>query len=154
MDQDISVLRKQMIEAYRDQIVKLLQYIPWFENKAGKYAMQTYSGKEVTDQSIPIPVYDSTLLNFINDVENSNLLDENYLYVYSRNRIKTPRDEIRVIERATIREIPFILGILSKYVIGGRTKARLWSEGVDYGIYLRILLKMKELLAIWDRPLA
>lgn len=153
MENEISILRKQMIDTYRESIEKLTRYLPWFEGKTGRYAMQTYDDERV-EKSIPIPVYDSTLLNFIHDVEESNLLNENYSYIYSRNRIKTPEDELRLIEKATIKEVPVILGILSKYVIGGRTKAKFWSEGVNTGVYLQVIKKMKKLLHIWDKPLA
>jgi hypothetical protein len=42
-----------------------------------------------------------------------------------------------------------VLGdILSKYVVLGRTKGLVWSEGVQNGVYLALVLKLKELMEI------
>ena len=58
-----------------------------------------------------------------------------------------------MIERATIREMDVLKGILSKYILGGMTKGRVWTEGVANGSILKVLLKMKEILEYWDRPI-
>ena len=44
-------------------------------------------------------------------------------------------------------------GILSKYILGGMTKGQVWSEGVSNGSILKVLLKMKEILEYWDKPI-
>lgn len=41
-------------------------------------------------------------MSLVKDAKRTQLLDRNYAYVYSRNRIRTVEDEQRVIERATI----------------------------------------------------
>ena len=46
------------------------------------------------------------------------------------------------------------MGIMAKYVLGGMTKGKLWSEAVENGVFLQALLKIKELLEVWDKPLA
>ena len=43
-----------------------------------------------------------------------------------------------------------LAGILSHYILGGQTKARLWSDGVTYGIYFAVLTKMKALIEFWE----
>ena len=57
---------------------------------------------------------------------------------------------MRLIQNATIRDMDNLAGILSHYIMGGRTKARLWSEGVTSGIYYALLTKMKSLIEFWD----
>ena len=57
---------------------------------------------------------------------------------------------MRLIKNATIRDMDDLAGILSHYILGGQTKARLWGEGVTYGIYFALLSKMKELIEFWD----
>ena len=42
--------------------------------------------------------------------------------------------------------------ILSKYVLKGDVKGAIWAEGVQNGVYLALLLKLKELMEI-SRPL-
>ena len=74
----------------------------------------------------------------------------NYPYVYSKKGMKNAADELRAISEATINDIDVLNGILSKYVMGGRTKAALWNAGVKDGIFLKLLEKYKELLEYWD----
>ena len=78
---------------------------------------------------------------------------EQYAYVYSRNRIRTVEEEQRLIERATIQDMNTLKGILSKYILGGMTKGKIWSEGVSNGSILKVILKMKEILEYWDKPM-
>ncbi len=41
--------------------------------------------------------------------------------------------------------------IFSKYILKGMTKAGLWSEAVESGIFLELLLKMKDIIAFWGK---
>ena len=62
-------------------------------------------------------------------------------------------DELRMIENVTIKNVEILIGILSKYICGGMTKGWLWSQAVEEGIFLAILLKFKELFELWGQPL-
>lgn len=146
--------RQRVVKEYREQVEPLLKYIPWLQNKQGAKASSTYVGDGLGEHSVPVPVYDGTLMNFVKDVQRTKLLDRNYVYVYSRLRIRTVEDEKHLIASATLREMDVLTGILAKYVMGGMTKASLWPEAVENGIYLQLLLKMKEILEFWDQPLA
>ncbi|MDO4188851.1 MAG: hypothetical protein Q4D29_07650 [Lachnospiraceae bacterium] len=131
-------IREQIVEEYRDDVVTLLKYLPWLAKKSGKDVSAMYTG-DGDKQVIPIPVFDSTLLAFIKDAEKTKFIDRNYPYVYSRNGIKTHEDEIRILNNCKITDLKFIKGILSKYVLGGKTKAALWAEGVDSGVFVTAL---------------
>lgn len=144
---------QEVINGYKPDVERLIRYIPWLETKAGSNVASIYKGEGIEDNSIPFPVYDSTLLSLVQDVKRTKLLDRNYAYVYSRNRIKSAADEQRLIGMATIREMDMLKGILSKYILGGMTKGSVWSEGVKNGSILKVILKMKEILEYWDRPL-
>lgn len=146
--------RQRVMNEYRVQVEPLLRYIPWLENKQGAKAFNTYAGEGLAEHSVPVPVYDGTLMNFVKDVQKTTLLDRNYVYVYSRLRIRSVQDEKRLIANATLKEMDILTGILAKYVMGGMTKAALWAEGVENGVFLQLLLKMKEILEFWDNPLA
>ncbi len=146
--------RKQLIQKYRVEIEPLLEYLPWLQSKSGQRTSFNYADDRFNEHSLSFPVYDGTLLKFIKAVEKTNLLDRNYVYVYSRNRLKTPADERAFIQKADIRSANVLNGILSRYVLGGRTKGGLWAVAVEEDIYLSLLLKWKEILAIWDGPLA
>ena len=43
---------------------------------------------------------------------------------------------------------------MAKYVLGGMTKGMLWGVAVEEGVFLAVLLKMKEIMEFWDKPLA
>ena len=141
---------EEIVEYYRRDAVKLFRYLNWLEAKSGKQVSTIYGGEGIADNSVPFPVYDSTLLGFVKEAGNTCFMDRNYVYVYSRKRLKNAKDELRLIQNATIRDFDDLAGILSHYILGGRTKARLWSEGVTYGIYYALLTKMKELIEFWD----
>lgn len=79
-------------------------------------------------------------------------MDRNYPYTYTRNRIKTHDDERKIITRAGIRDWNILKGILSKYVLGGRTKGLLWSEGLQENIFYLILKQMQQIIEYWDKP--
>lgn len=144
------------IEEYRTEVEKLLRYLPWLQEKSGsdRGMMNIFGSEGIAENSLSFPVYDGTLMSFVKEVSQSKLMDRNYRYQYSRNRIHTVEDERRHIETASLKEMDVLCGILSHYIQGGMTKPALWSLGIKEGIYRDILLKMKKLLDFWDKPLA
>lgn len=151
MEQDAEYRRQQM-SGYRQEVLPLLRYIPWFENNAGQPGNTFYQNPEATGHSIGIPVYDATLLNFVKEAARSALMDRNYCYTYTRGRIRTHDDERRLIAAAGLKDWDVLRGILSKYVMGGMTKSTLWAQGVQENIFLLVLKKMQEIIEYWDRP--
>ena len=77
-------------------------------------------------------------------------MNRNYRYSYTRFRIKDATDELKVIDKCTIRQLDVIGDILSKYVMGGRTKSTVWAEGVRNGVYLAAITKAYELIHFWE----
>lgn len=144
--------RQQVVNEYRPDVEKLARYLPWLESKMGTSVQQSYSSSGIAEHSISFPVYDSTLMSFIKEAQRTKLMDRNHRYVYSRCKIRTQQDELRIIEKCTIQEMDVLKGILSKYVMGGMTKGRMWSEAVETGIFLNVLTKMKANLDFWDTP--
>ena len=96
-------------------------------------------------------MYDGTLLNFVKEAEATPLMNRNYAYVYTRNRIRNHEDERRLIAAAQLTEWDILEGILSKYVLEGRTKATLWGDAMQEDIFLLVLRKMREIIGYWDR---
>lgn len=141
---------EEIVEYYRQDAAKLFRYISWLESKSGKQVSSIYGAEGIATNSVPFPIYESTLMSFVKEAADTCFMDRNYVYVYSRHRIKGVQDEMKLIQNATIRDMDKLAGILSHYILGGRTKARLWSEGVTLGVYLAILSKMKELIEFWD----
>lgn len=149
-----NVYKQEMVNKYRTAIGDLFRYIPWLEQKTGSKMVQTYAGDNSPSNSVPIPVYDSTLLGFVKDMQRTGLMDRNYRYVFTRKGITSEQDEIRVIDETEFKEIEVIFDIMAKYVLGGMTKGMLWPRAVENGVFLHGLKRIKELLDIWDEPLA
>lgn len=139
----------QVLDIYKSDVEKLAKYLPWLEEKSGKVVADVFSGDGITEHSVPFPVYDGTLLSFVREAEKTAFMDRNYRYVYTRNRLMTKEDEKRFIESIDILKMDQLGGILSNYVLGGRTKAKLWSEGMNYGIFYDVVKKAKELVDFW-----
>lgn len=150
MEEEIEYRRK-MIRSYKEQVEPLLRYLPWLEEKKGCCVSSSYNGEELTEHSMSFPVYDSTLLGFVKQVQRTQLLDRNYVYVYTRYHLRSSADELAAISRVDTRSMEVLTGVLSKYVLGGMTKGYLWPEAVEKGIFLGILLKFRELFELWDQ---
>lgn len=146
--------RQEVMNKYREIFKDLFRYIPWFEQKKGEKAFRLYSGDNMPGNSVSIPVYDSTLLAFVKEMQRSGLMDRNYVYVYSRLGLRTVQDEKNAIENAELKDMEVILGIMAKYVLGGMTKGTLWTQAEEEGIFYYSLIKIKDLLDVWDQPLA
>ncbi|MBD5464267.1 MAG: hypothetical protein HDR22_00275 [Lachnospiraceae bacterium] len=145
--------REEIVEKFKPTIEYLARYIPWLEKQTGQTVSHSYRGDGAVKQSFSVPVYDSTLLTFINDVSMTNYMDKNYQYVYTRNCLKNYEDEWKAIEKADIMHMGILCGIMSRYVLGGRTKSVYWKNGVEYEIFLRILKKTREIIEFWDKPI-
>ncbi len=145
--------RQKLIEDYKQVVTPLLRYLPWLEKNSGKSVSTNYTGSNVTDHSIGFPVYDGTLMNFVKEASKTSLMDRNYRYVFVRNNIRNHEDERRIIKKAGIREWEVLCGILSKYVLSGMTKGKVWNEAVEEGIFYLVLDQMKSIIEYWDKPL-
>lgn len=146
-------LREQIVNEYRDDLNKLLRYLPFLDKKRGKDVQNFYEG-DGTYQVIPVPVYDSTLLAFVKEAQKTKFMNRNYPYTYRRYQMTTPEMERERIEKCEIRDIDIIRGILSKYILGGQTKSYLWPAGVEGRIYVTALDKMQRLFAEYDSQMA
>ena len=150
MDQSTEY-RQQLLQEYKQMTVPLLKYLSWLEKSAGQAGSTIYKGTESNENALAFPVYDSTLMSFVKEAAKSALMDRNYPYIYTRNRIKTHDDEREIIAAAGLGEWDILRGILSKYVLGGRTKGVLWSEAVEQNIFYLVLSKMQEIIEYWDK---
>ncbi len=137
-------LPEQIIEDYREDLDRLLRYLPYFENKSGKDVQNFYEG-DGENKVIPVPVYDSTLLAFVREAGNTKFMNRNYPYAYRRWRMPDANAERIAMESANIRDIDLFRGILSRYVLEGRRKSYMWTNGVEERIFLTALKRLKSL---------
>ena len=145
--------RQQLVREYKQAVAPLLRYLPWFMKNEGQPASTNYQGDGLPGHSMHFPIYDSTLMSFVKEASASVLMDRNYSYVYTRNRIQSHDDERRIIAAAELKDWDILRGILSKYVLGGRTKAVLWSQAVQENIFALVLERMRKIIEYWDKPL-
>ena len=138
-------LKEQIIEEYKDDLLRLLKYLPFLEKKGGKDVQDYYEG-DGENKVIPVPVYDSTLLGFVKEARNTKFMYRNYPYVYRRWKMPDANAERIAMESATLRDIDLFRGIISKYVLGGQTRAKLWTEAVEERIFVTALDRMKSLM--------
>lgn len=153
MQETEKLSREEIIKYYQEDAMKLLGFYNWLKKASGTDSAQFYKGDGIEESSMPVPVYDSTLLNFIKTAKTTKFMNRNYVYTFSRNNIKTTKDELRLIEECTLQDVKTLGDILSKYVLKGEVRGAIWSEGLKNGVYLAIVLKCKELLEI-KKPLA
>lgn len=144
---------EELVTKYRPEVEKLIPYLSWLQEQRGKELSSTYGGKGIKESSIVFPVYDGTLMNFVKVAGNTVFMDRNYVYVYSRNRIRNAEDERAFIKKAELKDMHDLGCILSNYILKGRTKTTMWTEGVKNGIYLELITKMRDLIVFWDKPM-
>lgn len=138
-------MQDKIIAEYHESVEPLLGYLPWLEQHAGEAGQTLFREQGISEHSLSFPVYDATLMRFVKEAGKTSLMDRNYRYVYSRNHLTTHEEEKALIARTNWRTWDQLKGILSWYVLGGRVKAALWSEGVKSGTYLMVLQRMQEI---------
>ncbi len=144
--------REEILEMYYPAVEQLSYYLPWFENRTGKDVTSNYHA-EGQSQTLAFPVYDSVLLSFLNDLSQTVFMNQNYRYTYTKYHMHDYEDEWNMIDKADIMSMDILQGILSKYMLGGLTKATLWTQGVEYQIFYRAVKKAKEIIEFWTVPL-
>ncbi len=140
---------EDIVARYSPELAKITPYLRWLSDNAQNDVTQKYSNSDL--KSIPFPVYDSNLLAFVKACQTTNLLDRNYVYVYSRNRLNTAKDELLFIHDAQITDIDDLAGILSKYILSGMVKGSVWGEGVRNGVLYNVVKKMDDLVKFWGK---
>ncbi len=148
---DSSEYLRALLQDYKMKIAPLTEYLPWLQQATEQAVINTYSGNGISENSISFPVYSSQFLSFIKACEVSGLMDRNYPYVYSRKGIKTHDQERRIIVGATFREWDVLCGILSRYVLEGRTRSVCWKEGISEQIFYLTVSRMNEITEYFDK---
>ncbi|WP_029320946.1 hypothetical protein [Butyrivibrio sp. AE3004] len=139
---------EDIISRYKDDVASLAPYLDWLKEHTKQQVAESYSNSELS-KSIPFPVYDSTLLSFVKQAQQTNMMNRNYTYVYTRNHIANYKDELIFINDAEIKDMDDLAGILSKYILEGQTKGTVWAEGVYTGVLYQLVYKMDDLIHFW-----
>lgn len=136
----------ELAKKAKKDLKPLLKYADWLKENEGNDLTSVYDGTQNGSNTMSFPVYDKKLLKFVKEAGENELMDRNYVYVYSELRLETPEQEKQAIEECTIEDWRILCGILTRYVRGGMTRAYLWGQGVKEGIFYLALTKMQEVL--------
>ncbi len=141
---------------YMEKLMPLFAYIPYLKEKEGKNTQSLYNQDDLSKTSVTFPIYDGTVLAFVKEAQKTGLVTRNYIYVYQKigSHNQNPKDERLFISGSAFKDIDTIIAIMSKYVLGGMTKGGMWAQAVEEGVWLHCLIKLKELLEVYDHPLA
>lgn len=139
---------EDLVKRYKKELEPLIPYIPWLKQNAGSSLEQEHQESSAT---MAFPVYDATLLQFVKAAAATDMMNRNYVYMYTRNRLKTAKDELNFIDNAQIKDLDDLADILSKYVLEGMTKGRVWAEGIQNSVFYSVLTKMQEIVKKWDQ---
>ncbi len=143
----------EKVNKYKADVEALSRYLVWLESKKGEDTSASYDPGEGKRTTLLVPTYDSTLLGFIKTAKQTAFINRNYVYTYKRYRMENAGDELKQIDQTQIMEIEKLGDILSKYVLKGNTQAKMWTEGVQNGVFLALVTKMKELIEFWSSPI-
>ncbi len=139
---------EDIISRYKNDVETLVPYIDWLKEHTSQQVAESYSNSELSN-SMPFPVYDSTLLSFVKQCQSTGMMNRNYQYVLTRNHLLNYKDELEFIDNADIMHMDDLAGILSKYILEGQTKGYVWSQGVYTGVLYNVVDKMRDLLHFW-----
>ena len=139
---------EDIISRYKEDVESLVPYLDWLREHTSQQVAESYSNSELSN-SMPFPVYDSALLGFVKQCQQTGMMNRNYSYVLVRNHLNNYKDELAFIDDAEIMDMDDLAGILSKYILEGQTKGVVWAEGVYTGVLFKVVDKMRELLHYW-----
>lgn len=122
---------------------QLYEFIPFFETILVEDAVQWGGGTNSPDGVItmPYPIYDKRIVDFINKIYETNLLDPNYLETIKSYRGCAAEELEDAIDGA---DQKLLMAILTYYVRQERFCEGLWGWAVTNKVFLRILHRLQE----------
>ena len=138
-----------IVAEYKPDLDNLLRFLPYLIKQSGASKQNYYEGDGET-KIIPVPVYDSTLLQFVREAEKTHFITKNYPYTYTRHKLKTPEDERNAMKNAKLMDIELFRGIISKYVLEGKRRGVVWTQAVNEEIFVVALECMDRLFAVYS----
>lgn len=145
MNKEQTEVRDAIVAKYEKDLDRLQRFLPYLDTKGLKDEQIFYKGEGGGFRSVPFPVYDSNLLAFIKEAEQTQFINKNYPYVYRRYQINNTADEKKIMAKADINDIDAFCAILSKYVIEGHRRGVVWTEGLQYRIYVDFIKNLNRM---------
>jgi ADP-ribosylglycohydrolase len=127
------------------EIQKLCAYIPYFETATKESVYHWGGGEKLGEKqfTMPYPVYDENLKEFIQDIYNTSIMCDNYPEVIHNRGLDNEEDMKNSIDDA---DLELIKAILTGYVRQERFCDGLWATAVEDKVFLKILQRLRQLL--------
>ncbi len=127
------------------KIDDLFTYIPYFENSSVEDVCQWGGGEQRDDGVItmPYPIYDKRLTDFIQAVYGTDLMDKNYTGTLEKHNLPMSDHLADFIDEANI---DLVKAILTCYVRQERFCDGLWATAIKDKVFYKILMRLKHLL--------
>ena len=129
----------------KNSIEKLSHYIPYFETATKESVCHWGGGEKLGENqfTMPYPIYDDTLVEFIEEFYKTNLISYDYLDVIESRGLKSTNEINNAIDYA---DIELVKAILTGYVRQERFCDGIWVDAVRDKVFLKILKRFCELL--------
>ncbi|MHA7965821.1 AbaSI family restriction endonuclease [Paenibacillus sp. CAU 1782] len=121
---------------------KLLNYIDYFEDESREY--YKWKGTEKNEDEVstmPYPIYDDRLQEFIQDVIESGLMKSDYISLL-KDKIGSENDAKKLIDDAE--DLDILTVLLTYFVRQERFQVGLWGRAAKDKVFLNLLLKISE----------
>ena len=122
----------------------LFEYISYFENISADEVCHWGGGSRQDDEAItvPYPIYDKRLRNFIDEVCKSDLIDFNYIKTLENNGLSISNKLTGFIDSC---DLELLKAILTCYVRQERFCDGLWALAVKDNVFYKLLVRLNEL---------
>lgn len=119
----------------------LLEFIPYFKDDSITFCeWQNSSKQQDGSYTMPYPIYDAPVKEFIQAVYDSGIMMHDYMNEI-HGQMGSHDDTIRLIRESG--EMKMLRAILTYYVRQERFHDGLWAQAAEKKIFLEILLKLK-----------
>lgn len=148
------IARKEYVEDLCNQlylsltkkcIEKLSYFIPYFETATGESVCHWSGGKKLGENQFTVsyPIYDDTLVEFIEEFYKTNLISYGYLDTTRNRGLRDMGEMNNAIEEA---DLELLKAIFTGYIRQERFCDGLWAKAVEDKVFLRTLKRFNELL--------
>ena len=122
---------------------KLCSYIPYFETATKESVCHWEGGEKLEEKqfTMPHPVYDDTLKEFIQKVYKTNIMCDNYLEIISNRGLQNEEEMICAIDDA---DFELTKAILTGYIRQERFCDGLWASAVEDKVFLKVLQRLRQ----------
>ena len=122
---------------------KLCAYIPYFETATKESVCHWEGGEKLGEKNftMPHPVYDDTLNEFIEEVYKTNIMCDNYLEIISNRGLQNEEEMISAIDNA---DFELIKAILTGFIRQERFCDGLWASAVENKVFLKVLQRLRQ----------